>query len=85
MWLVMMRRLKRSAVWLRRRLRRVCYAMQSQSRALKTRVDPTPDPRFAELYVVELGVARRITLAEHHAVVARTNLAAATRPTSSRR
>jgi hypothetical protein len=36
-----------------------------------------PDPRFADLYVVELGVARRITLADHHAAVARIHLAGA--------
>jgi hypothetical protein len=36
-----------------------------------------PDPRFADLYVVELGVARRITLADHHAAVASIHLAGA--------
>jgi hypothetical protein len=30
-----------------------------------------PDSRFADLCVVELGVARRMTLADHHAALAR--------------
>lgn len=36
-----------------------------------------PDPRFADLYVVERGVARRITLADHHAAIAGIHLAGA--------
>ena len=36
-----------------------------------------PDPRFADLYVVELGAARRITLTDHHAAVANIHLAGA--------
>ena len=33
-----------------------------------------PDPRFADLCVVELGVARRMTLADHHRAIANINL-----------
>lgn len=36
-----------------------------------------PDPRFADLCVVELGVPRRITLADHHAAIASIRLAGA--------
>lgn len=34
-----------------------------------------PDPRYANLYVVENGVARGMTLADHHAALAGINLA----------
>jgi len=33
-----------------------------------------PDPRFADLCVVENGAARRMTLADHHGVLARVRL-----------
>ena len=33
-----------------------------------------PDPRFADLCVVERGVARRMTLADHHGAIANINL-----------
>ena len=36
-----------------------------------------PDPRFADLCVVELGASRRITLADHHTAVASIHLAGA--------
>lgn len=69
-----------SAVWLRRRLRRGCHAIQGQSRSMPFKSVESilqPDPRFADLYVVELGVARLITLADHHAAVASIHLAGA--------
>jgi hypothetical protein len=33
-----------------------------------------PDPRFADLCIVEGGVARRMTLADHHGTIANINL-----------
>jgi hypothetical protein len=44
-----------------------------------------PDPRFADLYVVELGVARRITLADHLPLSRASIWPAQRRPTSRRR
>ena len=36
-----------------------------------------PDPRFANLYLIERGVARRMTLADHHSAIANINLSGA--------
>lgn len=39
-----------------------------------------PDPRFADLCVVESGVARRITLADHHRALANISLSGTAPP-----